>query len=263
MAMHVLIIGDIVGRPGREALDRFLPQIRSERVIDAVIVNAENAAAGAGITSRIADELFIGGCDILTLGDHTWDKQEIIEYLKINDRIIRPANFPADTPGRGWCIWQTPAGQKIGVINLLGRVFMRYNVACPFRELRAIVDEIRKVTPCIVVDIHAEATSEKVALGHFIDGAVSAVVGTHTHVPTADETILPKGTAYITDLGMTGPYDSVIGQDKEAIVRRFLSQLPEKFQVANNDVRVSGVLVEIDELTGKALTIERIHRKIL
>ena len=257
--MNILCIGDIVGKPGRAALEELLPALKKEFQIDFTVVNAENAAGGAGLTPKIAQELFKAGCDVLTLGDHVWDQKELGEYLGQTDAVIRPANFPEGTPGRGWCIKKTASGQAVGVVNLLGRVFMRYHLACPFRTLEYIVEQIRKETPVIIVDMHAEATSEKVALGHFVDGRVSAVFGTHTHIQTADEKVLPKGTAYITDLGMTGPYDSVIGQTKEDIIRRFLTSMPVKFQVAENDVIVHGVVVRVDEKTGRAREITRVQ----
>jgi len=260
--MNILCIGDIVGSPGREAVEKLLPTLKEEYKIDLVTANAENAAGGLGLTSRLAKEIFKMGCDALTLGDHVWDKDELREFLSSTDNIIRPANFPQETPGKGWCVVDTASGQKVGIINLLGRVFMRYNVNCPFKELKNLVEKIKEQTKVIVVDMHAEATSEKVALGHFIDGEVSAVVGTHTHVQTADEKILPQGTAYITDLGMTGPQDSVIGQKKEIIIQRFLTTLPEKFQVATDDIMLSGVVVEIDEHTGKARSIARVQRRL-
>lgn len=258
--MNILCIGDIVGKPGREALEGLLSDLKKELEIDFVVVNAENAAGGAGLTPRIADDLLKAGCDVLTLGDHVWDQKDLEEYLDKTDAVLRPANFPDGTPGRGWCVRKTASGQSVGVVNLLGRVFMRYHLDCPFRALERIVSEIHKETPVIIVDIHAEATSEKVALGHFIDGEVTAVVGTHTHIQTADEKILPRGTAYITDLGMTGPYDSVIGQAKEDIIKRFLTSRPVKFQVAENDVIVHGALIKIDEKSGKAKKITRIQR---
>jgi len=260
--MNILCIGDIVGSPGREVVEKLLPTLKEEYKIDLVVANAENAAGGLGLTSRLAKEIFKMGCDVLTLGDHVWDKDELREFLSSTDNIIRPANFPEETPGKGWCVVATASGQKVGIINLLGRVFMRYNVNCPFKELKNLVGKIKGQTKVIVVDMHAEATSEKVALGHFIDGEVSAVVGTHTHVQTADEKILSQGTAYITDLGMTGSQDSVIGQKKEIIIQRFLTTLPEKFQVATDDVMLSGVVVEIDEYTGKAKSIARVQRRL-
>ena len=259
--MRILCIGDIVGQAGRDVLVNLLALIKKELNIDFTIANAENAAGGSGITPRIAEQLFQTGCDVLTLGDHVWDRQEIIEYLGTRENILRPANFPDGTPGKGWCIRTAANGQKVGVINLLGRVFMRYNVDCPFRTLQGIVTQLKKETSIIVVDIHAEATSEKVAMGLFIDGQVSGMVGTHTHIQTADEKILPQGTAYITDLGMTGPYDSVIGQDKEKIIKRFLTSMPARFEVAQGDPCLHGAVIDIDEKTGLAQQIFRIQRR--
>ena len=258
--MNILCIGDIVGKPGREAVEGLLAGLKKEFEIDFAVVNAENAAGGSGLTSRIADELLKAGCDVLTLGDHVWDQKDLEGYLDKTDAVLRPANFPDGTPGRGWCVKKLPSGQSVGVVNLLGRVFMRYHLECPFRTLERIVAEIRRETPVIIVDMHAEATSEKVALGHFVDGKVSAVVGTHTHIQTADEKILPRGTAYITDLGMTGPYDSVIGQGKEDIIKRFLTSRPVKFQVAENDIVVHGAVINVDERLGTARNITRIQR---
>ena len=259
--MNILCIGDIIGSPGRQALEKLLPDIKKEFGVDFTIVNAENSAGGFGLTGRIADQFLKQGCDVLTLGDHTWDKRDLYEYLAETDKVIRPANFPPGAPGRGWTVRKAKNGQKIGVINLLGRVFMRYNVECPFRSLENIVKEVRKETNIIILDMHAETTSEKVAMGFFADGKISGVFGTHTHIQTADEKILPKGTAYITDLGMTGPYDSVIGQEKELIIERFLTSMPNKFSVATEDVWLHGAVMEIDEKTGKALNITRIQRK--
>ena len=260
--MNILCIGDVVGRAGREAVEKLLPGLKQELSLDFVIANCENSAGGSGVTSRIANQLFSFGCDVLTAGDHIWDKSEIIPYLDQIENILRPANFPDGAPGRGWCVRQTPRGQKVGVINLLGRTFMRYNVTCPFRCLETISQEIKKHTPVIIVDMHAEATSEKIALGLFIDGKVSAVIGTHTHVQTADEKILPQKTAYISDLGMTGPHDSVIGQNKEKIIERFLTSLPVKFEVANDDIQLHGVVLNIDEETGQAQKIARVQRRL-
>lgn len=261
--MNILCIGDIVGKPGRVAIEEALPSLKKEFQIDFVVVNAENAAGGAGLTSKISQELLKAGCDVLTLGDHVWDQKELEGYLDQTDAVIRPANFPEGTPGRGWCVQKTASGQKIGVVNLLGRVFMRYHLECPFRTLERIIEQIRKETPVVIVDMHAEATSEKVALGHFVDGRVSVVFGTHTHIQTADEKVLPKGTAYITDLGMTGPYDSVIGQRKEDIIKRFLTSMPAKFQVAENDVIVHGVVINVDDKTGRAQRIARVQKKFV
>ncbi len=258
--MNVLCIGDVVGKAGRRALEELLPVIKEEYKIDYTITNAENAAGGAGLTPRIAGQLFRAGCDFLTLGDHTWDKHELIEYLQEDNNVIRPANFPEGTPGKGWAIVEVN-GQKIGIVNLLGRVFMRYNVDCPFRALKRIVEEIKKETNIIFVDFHAETTSEKVAAGHFSDGEVTALFGTHTHIQTADDKILPKGTAYLTDLGMTGPYDSVIGQNKEKILQRFLTGLPVRFEVAEGDPWLHGIVVKVDTQTGLAKKITRIQRR--
>ncbi len=260
--MKILCIGDLVGKSGRKLLEGLLDGLKKELSLDFIIVNAENAAGGSGITPRIANQLFRLGCDVITLGDHVWDHQEINAYLDEKENIIRPANFPEGTPGKGWCVAKTVSGAKIGVINLLGRVFMRYNTECPFRALEKIAEHIRKETHIILVDFHAEATSEKVAMGFFIDGKVSAVFGTHTHIQTADEKILPRGTAYITDAGMSGPYDSVIGQHKEKIIKRFLTCIPARFEVAKDDSCLHGVVVDIDDQTGLARNITRIQRKI-
>ena len=258
--MNILCIGDVVGRPGRAAVAKLLDNLKKEFRVDFVIVNAENAAAGAGLTSSLAKELLDLGCDVLTLGDHVWDQKELIDFLNTTDRVVRPANFPEGAPGKGWCIRRTPAGINVAVVNLLGRVFMRYPVTCPFKELKNIISQVKDQASVIIVDMHAEATSEKVAFGHFADGEVSVVVGTHTHIQTADEKVLPKGTAYITDLGMTGPYDSVIGQNKDEIIERFLTSMPVKFHVAQHDVRLHGVVIEVDERTGKATNIVRLQR---
>ncbi|MBN1869327.1 MAG: TIGR00282 family metallophosphoesterase [Candidatus Omnitrophica bacterium] len=259
--MNILCIGDVVGKPGRDAVERLLDDLKEEFRVDLVIVNVENAAGGSGVTSKIAKHFLEIGCDVLTSGDHVWDQKELEEYLKEEPFLLRPANFPEGAPGRGWCIKSTPSGIKVGVVNMIGRVFMRYNVDCPFRALDTIIEEIKKETSIIVVDMHAEATSEKVAMGHYGDGRVSCVFGTHTHIQTADEKILPNGTAYITDLGMTGPYDSVIGQKKENILRRFLTSLPLRFNVADGEATLHGIVIEIDEKTGKALHIMRIQRE--
>ncbi len=261
--MNILCVGDIVGRTGRETVKKLLPEIKKEFSVDFSIVNAENSAGGSGITTDIAQELFKNGCDVITSGDHIWDRPDIKSYLEENSRILRPANFPEGTPGKGFCVVETKGGVKVGVINLIGRVFMRYNVNCPFREAKSIIDKIKKETKIIIVDMHAETTSEKVAMGWFVDGEISAVVGTHTHVPTADETVLPKGTAYITDLGMSGPHDSVIGQNKDRILERFLNSMPSRFEVAIEDNRLNGVVIDIDEKTGKARKIERIQKKLI
>jgi len=258
--MNILCIGDIVGRPGREALADVLPKMKKERGIDFVIANAENASGGSGLIPKNADELFSFGVDVITMGDHVWDKPELFAYLQeYPQKIIRPANFPDGVPGAGWTIATAANGVKVGVINLLGRTFMRYNILCPFLMLESIAAQIRLQTPLIMVDMHAEATSEKVAIGHYADGKVSCVFGTHTHIQTADEKILPKGTAYITDLGMCGPYDSVIGQDKTKIINRFLTSMPHKFEVVQLPATAHGIIVNVDPKTGRAAGIDRIQ----
>lgn len=260
-SINILCIGDIVGRPGREVLAKALPRLKKERAIDVVIANGENASGGSGILPKQAELIYAAGVDFITLGDHTWDKPETIPMLNDSLSMIRPANFPEGTPGRGYGIVTSTAGVKVGVINLMGRTFMRYNVECPFRALDTIVDELRKETPIIIVDMHAETTSEKVAIGHYSDGRVSCVFGTHTHVQTADDAILPNGTAYITDLGMSGPINSVIGQTKEKIITRFLTSLPQKFEVAENPGLLQGIIISVDTATGRAQTIERVQTK--
>ncbi len=258
--MNILCIGDIVGRPGREAVAQALPIIKKEHGIDLVIANAENASGGSGLIPKNADEILSFGVDVMTMGDHVWDKPEIFPYLQEHQqKIIRPANFPEGNPGAGWTVVKTSKGLKVGVINLLGRTFMRYNVLCPFLTLEAVVARVKEQASVIIVDMHAETTSEKVAMGHFADGKVSLVFGTHTHIQTADEKILPLGTAYITDLGMTGPYDSVIGQDKQKIITRFLTSMPHKFEVARSAATVHGVILKVDPKTGKAEGITRLQ----
>ncbi|WP_432823436.1 TIGR00282 family metallophosphoesterase [Trichloromonas sp.] len=259
--MKILFIGDVVGRPGRVALASRLDRLVDRNNIDLVVVNGENAAAGFGLTADLAREFYDLGVDVLTSGNHIWDKREIYDYLDSQKRLLRPANYPAGLPGRGHGVFSTSAGIKVGIINLEGRVFMN-NLECPFRTADALVDELRQQTPVILVDFHAEATSEKAALGCYLDGRVSALVGTHTHVQTADERILPSGTAYITDVGMTGSRDSVIGIRKELAVEKFLSLLPVRFEVAKKDATVCGVVLTIDEETGRATAIERVLEEI-
>ncbi|MFA5388567.1 MAG: TIGR00282 family metallophosphoesterase, partial [Candidatus Omnitrophota bacterium] len=238
--MRILLIGDIVGSPGRDAVKKIVPKLRREKSIDFVIANAENAAGGSGITPEIADELLQNKVDVITSGDHIWKKKEIYDRLSKDKRILRPANYPEGCPGSGMTVASAGTGKKIAVINLLGRVFM-HPIDCPFtaaeREIRNVD---RRETNIILVDIHAEATSEKIAMARFLDGRVSAVFGTHTHVQTADEKIFPQGTAYITDLGMTGPQDSVIGRRHDAIVEHFITLMPKKFEVADKDVELQG-----------------------
>ena len=259
--MNILFIGDVVGKPGREAIKKLLPGLKKEYKLQFVIANAENAAGGSGITEPVAEELFAAGVDCLTSGDHIWKKREIFEYIIREERILRPANFPAGAPGHGAAVFKTKEGIKVGVVNVNGRVFMA-SLECPFKTSMQAVQDLSKETKIIIVDIHAEATSEKVALGWYLDGKASAVLGTHTHIQTADERILPQGCAYITDTGMAGPYDSVIGRRVEDVLERFLTAIPIRFEVAQENVQLHGVVLEIDEKTGKAESIVRIQRKI-
>jgi len=253
---RVLVIADITGRPGRRMVSEHLPALVGRFNIDLVVANAENAAAGFGITPALAQELLAAGVDCLTMGNHVWDKKELQDYIEVEPRIIRPANFPPGTPGRGSLIVEK-AGVKIAVINLLGRVFMA-PVDCPFQAAIREVEAATAVTPMIIVDMHAEATSEKQAMGYFLDGKVSAVLGTHTHVATADARLLPGGTAYMTDIGMTGPVESVIGISKELIIQRFLTHMPTRFEVAGGPAQLQGAVVEIDP-QGRAQSIEPVR----
>lgn len=250
-----------MGSPGREAVKRLVPGLIEEYGLDFVIANAENAAGGSGITSPVAKELFNYGVDVLTSGDHIWKKQDIFELINKEERILRPINFPIGAPGRGAAIFKTTSGKKIGVINVNGRVFMDA-LECPFKASISACEELSKETKAILVDIHAEATSEKVALGWYLDGKVSAVLGTHTHIQTADERILPQGTAYLSDAGMTGPYDSVIGRRVEDVLQRFLTSIPVRFEVAKENIQLHGAVLDIDEITGRATSIIRIQRKL-
>lgn len=258
--MKILFIGDIVGNPGREAVRSLLPELKKEFALDFIIANAENAAGGSGITPKVAEELFASGCDVLTSGDHIWKKKDIFELINSEERILRPANFPSGAAGSGACVYKTKSGAKVGVINVNGRVFMQA-LECPFRTTLAAWEKLSQETRVIIVDIHAEATSEKVALGWYMDGKASAVLGTHTHIQTADERILPEGTAYLTDAGMTGPYDSVIGRRVEDVLERFLSCVPVKFEVAEENIQLAGAVIDVDEATGKARSIVRVQRK--
>ena len=272
--MKILFIGDIVGSPGRAAVKALVPSLKKEKGIDIVIANAENASGGTGVTPKVAEELFGYGCDCLTTGDHIWKLREVLKIID-HPYVVRPLNLAPNIPGKGFCIIpvnhlsaggipqerEKKNSVKVGVVNLQGRVFMQA-IECPFRAAREIVPLIKKETNIILIDIHAEATSEKVAMGHFLDGLVSAVVGTHTHIQTADEKILKGGTAYLTEVGMCGPYDSVIGQEKSKIIERFLTGMPVKFEVATGDVQLHGVIIDIDEATGKARSIERVQEKL-
>jgi len=260
--MNILFIGDIVGSPGRTAIDKLLPGLKVELGLDFVIANAENASGGSGITSKVSAQLFASGVDVITSGDHIWKKSEIFQLINQEERILRPLNYPQGSPGRGANVFKTLNGAKVGVINVNGRVFMEA-LECPFKTAFKACEELSKETKIIIVDVHAEATSEKVALGWYLDGKVSAILGTHTHIQTADEKILPKGTAYITDVGMTGPYDSVIGRKVEDVLTRFLSSIPVKFNVAEENIQLHGALIQIDEKTGLARSITRIQKKLL
>lgn len=260
--MKILFIGDIVGSPGREAVKKLLPALKQEYALDFVIANAENAAGGSGITAKVAQELFDSGVSALTSGDHIWKKREIFEIIGKEERILRPVNFPSGAPGSGAGLFKTKNSVNVGVINVQGRVFMEA-LDSPFKTALAACEALSKDTKIIIVDMHAEATSEKVALGWYLDGRVSAVVGTHTHIQTADEKILPAGSAYITDAGMTGPYDSVIGRKIEDVLERFLTSVPVRFEVALTNVQLHGVVLDIDEDTGKARSIVRIQKKLI
>lgn len=259
--MQLLISGDIVGSPGRIAFARIATRMRAEGKVDFIVANAENAAGGKGITLKIANELFAAGADALTLGDHAFDQKEFVAEIDKEPRILRPANLAPGCPGKGWITVSTPMG-KITIIDLVGRVFMGPTFDCPFRAADSILSRRDELGKIILVDIHAEATSEKVAMGRYLDGRVSAVVGTHTHIQTSDEDILGKGTAYLTDLGMTGPKDSVIGCEADTVIRRFLTGMPVSLKVATDKVSFEGALIEIDESTGKAKKIKRIREFI-
>ena len=256
--MRILFIGDIVGKAGRQAIEEGLEKIVDDYKIDFTVANGENAAGGMGITPVIAIEILDHGVDVLTSGNHIWAKKEIVPFLDEEFRILRPANYPPKVPGRGSGLFHSRKGQTLGVLNLEGRVFMK-NLDCPFRVGEKEVEQLQKETNIILVDFHAEATSEKMAMGWFLDGKVSAVLGTHTHVQTSDERILELGTAYITDAGMTGPMNSVIGIRKEIALERLLTQIPWKFDVAKEQVELQGVVIDVDSKTGKAENINRIR----
>ena len=254
---NIVYIGDIIGKPGRRALRDFMPVLLTKYSPQLLIANGENAAGGFGITPEVVAELRGFGVDVITSGNHIWDKREIIDYIDGDASLMRPLNFPADNPGAGSFIFETPSGARVGVINVVGRVFMPPS-ECPFLAVSAAVEEIRAETRIIFVDIHAEATSEKVAMAHYLDGQVSAVIGSHTHVQTSDERILAEGTAALTDAGMTGPMDSVIGVEKDVIVRKFVSGMPERYGVAKKGLEVQGVCVTVEAKTGRAVGVERI-----
>ena len=256
--MKVLFIGDIVGKGGRTAVKALLPNLVDKYKIDLVIANGENIAAGFGLTGSLVDELFKTGVHIITTGNHVWDKKEFIPYISKDNRVLRPLNYPPGVPGSGSIVISIQNGLKVAVMNISGRVFMP-GVDCPFRTGRAELDMLSKETDIIIVDFHAEATSEKIAFGYFVDGRASAVIGTHTHVQTADEKILPNGTAYITDVGMTGPNHSVIGMEINQIIQRFLTSMPARFETATGEAILSAVAIEISSNTGKATGIQRLQ----
>lgn len=264
MELNILIVGDIVGRPGRMAIKEIVPQLVEKEKLHFCIANAENAAGGSGITAKIADELFSYGLDVLTSGDHIWKQKDIVDYIVKTPTLLRPANYPPEAAGNGSGVFPIESNPdiKIAVVNLQGRVFMPPNSDCPFHTVNNALINIHKQTKIVVVDLHCEATSEKVAMGWHLDGKVSCLFGSHTHIQTADETILPKGTAYITDVGMCGPYDSVIGRRTDRVLSAFITGMPSPFDVAKNDIRMSGVIVTVDSKTGQALRIKRVCEKL-
>jgi len=252
----ILAIGDVIGRPGRRAIQELLPSLRQQYGLDLVVANAENAAGGLGVTSATAGELLDAGVDVLTSGNHIWAQKEIIPYLDGEMPILRPLNYPPGLPGKGYIV-----NNQAMVVNLIGRTFMS-NFDCPFRAMDKLLAEVKPKPPVIIVDFHAEATSEKVALGRYLDGRVSAVLGTHTHVGTIDAQLLPQGTAYVTDIGMTGPMDSVIGDDAEAVIHRFLTMLPYRLSVGKGKTMFNALLIRVDEDSGKAISIDRISQEV-
>jgi len=258
--MKVIIIGDVVGKPGRKVLAATLKRLKEQHEAEFVVANVENAAEGAGVIPKVGDEILATGVDVMTSGNHIFDKKEVIQYIENQPRLLRPANYAPDAPGRGLWLGSTGSGTQVAVINIQGRVFMP-PTDCPFRTADRLIAEIGNRASVIIVDHHAEATSEKLAMGRYLDGRVSVVVGTHTHVQTADEQILAGGTGYITDLGMTGPYESVIGVQSQLVITRFVRGLPIRYQTATENSQLHGVVVEIDERTGKSVSILRLQVK--
>jgi metallophosphoesterase (TIGR00282 family) len=255
--LRVLFLGDIVGAPGRNAVIARLPQLKEQHAVDFTVVNGENAAGGRGITGKITIELLRAGVSVVTTGDHIWDQKDIFKFLDLEPRLLRPINYPEGAPGHGWIVLDTAKG-KIGVINVQARTFMQPILENPFRALDDAIAKVREETAIIVVDVHGETTSEKMAIGRFLDGKTSAVIGTHTHVQTADEQIFPGGTAFLCDAGMCGPVNSILGRAIEPILQRFISNLPASFPVATGEVRLRGALIDIDESTGRALRLVRV-----
>ena len=260
--VKLLFIGDIVGKPGRNAVRGLVPELRDSRGLDLVIANGENAVGGNGINREKATEIFDAGVDIMTCGDHLWDQREVIELLDSEPRFVRPTNYPAGTPGQGSTLFKRAGLPAVAIINAQGRTFMRGEMENPFRMVAEEVKKLAPLAPIIFVDFHAEATSEKIAMGRMLDGDVSAVVGTHTHVQTADDTIFPGGTAFLCDAGFTGPHDGVIGREWEPVVQRFLTSQPHRFPLAKGRVLLQGVIIEIDGATGKAVAIERVSEAL-
>lgn len=258
--IRILFLGDIVGEPGRKAVIELIPILKKEYDLDFIVVNGENAAGGRGITPKITIDLLRAGASVITSGDHIWDQKEILPYIDTEPRLLRPINYPEGTPGQGTVVLETAKG-KVGVIDVQGRTFTQPILENPFRTLDVAVTEMRKETAIIFVDVHAETTSEKIAVGRFLDGRVSAVIGTHTHVQTADEQVFPGGTAFLCDAGMCGPTESILGRDIEPIISRFITNLPTNFPVAKGPVTINGALIDIEETTGRALRIERFSRK--
>jgi metallophosphoesterase (TIGR00282 family) len=256
--MKVLYIGDIMGEPGRRAVARTVPRLIAQRQIDVVIGNGENVAGGFGITPDLAEELFEMGLSVITTGNHAWDKKEVLDYFPRESRLLRPANYPVGVPGKGSVVVETNSGEQLAVLQLMGRAYMP-TIDCPFQVAKRELSRLKQETSAVIVDMHAEATSEKMAMGHYLDGDVTAVVGTHTHVQTADDQILPRGTAYITDIGMTGPLHSVIGMKKEQAIDKFLTGMPRRFEVASGPSVFCAVLLELDACLGKAVAFERIR----
>jgi metallophosphoesterase (TIGR00282 family) len=259
--LTILFLGDIVGEPGRNAVTSQLPRLRDKFGVDFVVVNGENAAGGRGITGKITIDLLRAGVSVITTGDHIWDQKDIVTFLPTEPRLLRPINYPEGTPGQGSVLLDTPKG-KVGVIDVQCRTFMLPILENPFRAIEAAVDEMRRETRIIFVDVHGETTSEKIAMGRFLDGKVSAVIGTHTHVQTADEEIFPGGTAFLCDAGMCGPVNSILGRAVEPIVRRFITNVPVPFPVAGGEVRLRGAVVQVDEISGRAISIRRVDESI-
>ena len=260
--MRLLFFGDVVGRPGRKALAALLPRLAARDEIDFVVANCENASGGKGVDPRSADELHEAGVDVLSSGNHIWQNRDIIPYMRERGQLLRPLNFPPGIPGVGWTVQKARhSDTRVAVLNLIGRVFMA-PVDCPFRAAEQALADIRREARVVLVDMHAEATSEKVAMGRFLDGKVSAVIGSHTHIQTADEAVLPGGTAYLTDAGMCGPEDSVLGVRTDRVLERFLTQMPVRFEVASGTVLVQGAVIEVDETSGRALSVRRVRERV-